>query len=382
MTRIKQNEKLKLYWNSSMENNNKIPIKNVYYMLCYAWNLFNYANKKIFGNEAFENIHNLLAKLLVEEVKKLIKRGFHHYYIEETTATSRLRGMVNFSNSFTQMTYIKKQMICTYDEYSNNVLFNQILKSTLLNMLNYPGLNLDLKKSIRKIIPSFNAVKTIAINNRDFSLLKFNRNNLNYQMIMHICKLYYLDLIASKADRGLEFPNFDGEQMPRIYESFLLNFYKIHLNSSEYSVSANNIKWNLDTNQAKEWADLFEIEENPGNRRTDIVIQNNEKQIQLILDAKYYENMLVPGYRSENRSTYIQSHLNQIRGYILDSRFSGSKYGALLYPSVNYDPRYEKGKFISIKGAPVIVKAVNLNSEWSQIEGDLLNFVEKVFNKR
>lgn len=39
-------------------------------------------------------------------------------------------------------------------------------------------------------------------------------------------------------------------------------------------------------------------------------------------------------------------HLNQLRGYILDSEFDGERIGALLYPMVNND--LKKGKVLSL----------------------------------
>ena len=65
---------------------------------------------------------------------------------------------------------------------------------------------------------------------------------------------------------------------------------------------------------------LFDEETNPGNR-TDIVIENNKK-IQLIIDAKFYKEALVKKYYSENELTYRASHANKVRGYMIDSDYN------------------------------------------------------------
>lgn len=59
--------------------------------------------------------------------------------------------------------------------------------------------------------------------------------------------------------------------------------------------------------------------------------------------------------------TYRTGHINQVRGYILDSTFNGKKYGALIYPTV-YKSEIEKG--LPIKNAPILIKTINLNQEW------------------
>ena len=65
--------------------------------------------------------------------------------------------------------------------------------------------------------------------------------------------------------------------------------------------------------------------------------------------------------------------MNQLRGYLIDSEFDGKKIGALLYPMVNDD--LGRGIVHAIEGAPIIVKTINLNDNWKNIERDLLDFV-------
>ena len=50
------------------------------------------------------------------------------------------------------------------------------------------------------------------------------------------------------------FSNFILEkQMQKIYEKFLLNFYKIHLEKLIYKVHAPSIQWKLEANENNEW---------------------------------------------------------------------------------------------------------------------------------
>lgn len=50
--------------------------------------------------------------------------------------------------------------------------------------------------------------------------------------------------------------------------------------------------------------------------------------------------------------------------------------GALLYPMVTDE--LQKGKAFTIKETPIFVKTINLNSEWRDIETDLLDFVQRL----
>jgi len=95
------------------------------------------------------------------------------------------------------------------------------------------------------------------------------------------------------------------------------------------------------------------------------------------MDVKHYKNAPVPSYQKQSVKTYQNTHINQVRGYILDSPFSGCKCGALIYPTVD-DERLERGTLLPITDAHIVVKTINLNQGWKEIEHNLLIFVKKV----
>lgn len=354
----------------------KVPIKNIYYMLCYAWNVTDYSDDTVCGTEEFDNIYNLLARILVKEVSLLLKRGFYREYVEKTETTSHLKGQININDSVQQRTIKSMKMVCVYDEYSDNVLFNQIIKATLIDFLKYSNLAKELQYKIRNLLLNFNDISAINVQKKHFSMLRFHRNNTNYIVLMNVCRLFRYGLIADMNEGSNKFADFiSEEQMQTVYEKFILNFYKMHLDKSIYKVHAPSIQWKLDDDES-EWEGLFEEEKNPGNRRTDIVVENKEKSIQFILDAKYYKETLVKKYYNDDELTYRAAHLNQVRGYLLDSEFVGKKVGALVYPALNAD--LSIGKVIRITGTPIIIKTIDLNSNWKNIEADLLTFVHKV----
>lgn len=372
----------------------KVPIRNVFWMLCYAWGLYDYSGNDYYDAGAFDNIYNLLAKMLIREVNILLKRGFHREYIEVTETTSKIKGQINITETINGMTLLKNKVVCTYDEYSDNVLFNQIIYSTILDFIRCQYVDNDLKKQLTKLRFQFSNIDYIRVDKHHFQKLLFNRNNINYLVIINICKLFRLGLIADQKEGKIKFGKFlDEKTMSRVYELFLLNFYKQKLNKKTYKVDTTHIKWQMDEDYDRSWDDLFNVVKNPADRRTDIVIENKSKKLQLIIDAKYYEKTFVNAYRSEDESRVRTAHINQVRGYVLDSEYwkhgdDAKVIGALIYPLSKELPLYvsnekvERGILYPITNSTIILKAINLSNEWEQIEADLLDFVarlEKVY---
>lgn len=108
-----------------------IPIQNVYYMLSYAFQVLNEQGYKSLATEQFNNTAELCAAILAKGISIQLKRGLGREYIPQSEALSTLRGKLDISESIKTQTMLKKQMVCTYDEFSVNSRSNRIIKSTV-----------------------------------------------------------------------------------------------------------------------------------------------------------------------------------------------------------------------------------------------------------
>ena len=112
-----------------------IPVQNIYYMLSYAFQALQAQNYKDLATEKFHNTAELCAAILDKGISVQLKRGLGRDYVPKSESLSTLQGKLNISESIKTQTLLKKQMICTYDEFSTNTQFNQIIKSTMLLLL-------------------------------------------------------------------------------------------------------------------------------------------------------------------------------------------------------------------------------------------------------
>ena len=348
---------------------NNIPIKNIYYMLCYAWNIIDEINEIEFGDENFENIYNLMAKILEKFLNSLIKRGFYKNYILVEEDLAMLKGKIDFSKSIKNNVINQKRLICQYDILSTNILFNQIIKSSLNKLINSKYLDEELKNKLIILSRYFIKIKDIKINNNTFKALKYHRNNIHYKFIINICKLIHNNFILDKNSDGNSGKFFidknEKKTMHRIYEKFVLNFYKFHY--PNFTIKPKKIKWQFENNRRF-----------IPNMKTDITIYNKEKC--LIIDTKFYKEIL----KEHNGKEMIRpSHLYQIYAYMNNIKFKGNIKGILLYAGTNeIIDKYEKEKFdYKIQDKDFSVKILDLSKEWKNIENQLNEIIEEFFKK-
>ena len=134
-----------------------IAIKNIYYMLAYAFQVLREQGYKDIETQEFESAGELCAAILEKGISLLLKQGLGCEYIPKTEAISAIKGKINVSASLKAQTLIKKQLVCTYDEFSINSYMNKIIKSTVLLLLKF-DISKERKKNLRKLMVYFSEV--------------------------------------------------------------------------------------------------------------------------------------------------------------------------------------------------------------------------------
>ena len=357
--------------------NSPIPIRNLFYILCYAWDILDIVDDIPIEEDCYDNAYNLLSRVFSYGVKRLIRSGFHRSYLEEHGDLSTIRGKILIGESIKTNSQFRNELICSYDEYSENNTFNQILKYTLDVLIVQDWLDSKILSELKNERFYFSGIDSIAPTRENCKKLHFNRFNDIYRLLIQISVMIYDNISPDEQNGKKVFKDFfRQERMESVFEKFILNFYKKKLSSHIYKVHAPYITWPIEHENDIIWEENFVIGGIPTNRRTDIVIENQKEELQMIFDAKYYEKTFVTAYMNSEDERVRTSHLNQVRGYLLDSRFKGDKIGALLYPTTTNDLR--QGIIFRIKRTPIIVKTLNLNNNWYDIEQDMLSFVDRI----
>ena len=202
-----------------------IPIRNIYYMLSYAFQVLNEQGYRKIATEQFHNVADLCAAILIKGISSQLKRGLGQEYVPKTETLSALRGKIAVSESIKTMTMLRNQMVCTYDEFSVNSRMNQIIKATV-KLLMYANISKERKKELKKQMLFFGEVTEIDLNTIDWNL-RYDRNNQTYKMLISICYLVVKGLLQTKSDGTVCLMDIlDEQRMCRLYEKFILEYYR------------------------------------------------------------------------------------------------------------------------------------------------------------
>ena len=343
----------------------QIPIENIYYLLCYAWNKLEEKDRVKVSVDDKTELLDLFAKILINGTTILLKRGIDRNYIDFTDEISGVKGKVQISQTLKSNLLFKQRTICTFDTFSSNILTNRILVSTIHSLSRTKGLNKDLKKELVSLQRMFSEVDLIQMNNSLFNQIKLNRNNRFYGFLMNVCQIIYENTLPSEEQGNYKFTDFtrDERKMNQLFEAFIRNFYRIEQNKYNI-VKKESIDWQFESDEVDSYQFVPKME-------TDITLENNTEKI--IIDAKYYRETMIINYDKEKIKS---NNLYQLFSYLLNQEDNTPKTinakGILLYPTIekDYDLQY-KYKTHSIE-----IKTVNLNSNWKLISNRLKEIIK------
>lgn len=342
-----------------------IKIKNIYYMLAYAYRTL--ASKEIceYETEEFEYIEDLFSLVLANGIYHQIKLGIGRSYIVKKELLSAPKGKIIVSELMKRSIKHSSDIVCCLNDLSVNTILNQILKSTILLLLKSAQVKQKNKKKLKKCLIYFSTVDVIDLNCVNWNNLQYTRNNNSYKLLINICYLISKGKIISESHGNLRIKKFtDEQQLYTLFEHFIYEYLKI--NYPKLNISRPHIPWNSDDGII----DLLPT------MRTDAVISYNNHA--LIIDAKFYSSSLTKNARFGNM-TINSANLYQIYTYVKNYSAVPKKNvsGLLLY--ANTDEKNPNMTY-RLDGNEIKVKSLDLDCEFSLVEEQLHDIVDAWLN--
>jgi 5-methylcytosine-specific restriction enzyme subunit McrC len=338
------------------EVNEHIKISNIYYMLAYAFQGLTAGIAAKYDSEEFENLHSLLAEIILRGLTRQIKRGIQRGYIPYTETLSGVRGKIDMSASIGQLSHLKRQLVCEYDEFSTDTPPNRIIKAAVTLLLRHGELSPEKKRGLKRLKEYLSTVKDLGLREVRFDVLKSARINSEYKLLLAVCKLLFDDLLMSESEGGNKLRSWlPDEKMHQLYERFVREYYRKH--HPEFHASASQIEWDLTAP-----ADTAFL---PAMRSDTTLTCDNRT---LIIDTKWYTRTMSAYF---GKKAYHSGNLHQIYSYVNNTAKgqSGNVHGVLLYAKTD-EVVAPDGDF-TISGNGVSVKTLDLSQDFTGIQAQL-----------
>lgn len=357
-------------------NRDKIPVRNWWHMLLYAWDLVEFNDRFKTELDRAPDLRALLTDILVFLMKHQVRRGLRGDYVERSEELRGVRGRIDFGETLRGLTMYRGRLHCEFEEFTLNVPRNQIIRSTLNDSLNRRFEDFEEERSehgrlvsdLEALLRMLYEIDRVRVTRRLIAseLRLLGRNEREYKLMLKICEMLQdPSMPDSGVSSDLEVVDWIQQREPRIFELFVANFYKLRLRGQGWDVSAQpTLKWNEPV--AREDGEL-----RLPAMRPDIVLRRagNPDQI-LVIDTKWYRSVTSEYYGNLNVHS---ANLYQMYAYLASQDYRSEAHrratGILLYGQTNEGKQRLRTE---IDAHPFRVETLDLTKEsWVEIEDDL-----------
>lgn len=345
-----------------MTSDKGILIKNIYYMLAYAFQELRQNNYAEIAGEDFDEIYDLFAEILTRGISFQLKQGLHREYIKREEFLNTVKGKININKTISLRTRNSNLVACDYDELSENNIYNRIIVTTVDILLKHSNVKKKTKSSLKRLMLFFSNVQPVEIKTIHWNTLRFDRNNRNYRMLLYICYFILDGLLMTTEDGQYKMREFSDDHMNRLFEKFVLEYFK--KKHPKLNARASQVEWNIDKELSTE--SILPI------MQTDIMLTIGQRT--LIIDTKYYGRTLQSQF--EKKSIH-NGNLYQIHTYVTEYDKDGTGYvdGMLLYAKTQ-ESITPDGQMKLAKGNTIFFKTLDLNQDFKKIENSLNSLID------
>lgn len=344
-----------------------IPIRNVYFLLCYAlgeWDAGEVVDLEALGE--MDRVQDLLGHVLARGVFSLARRGVDRGYQERAVELAGVRGKLDLGATLKGGLLSQGRTVCTVEEFTPDVIHNRILLATLHLLLRIPGLDPRVRADVGLAMDCLPGVSRVPLSSRLFHRVQLDRNQRQYRFLLSVCRLVLESILPSQSAGETSFLDFrrNRKRMWRLFELFVANF--LAREQTTFRVSG---QVRVDWFGAKAHS--------PGalglvpRLLPDVLAESQERRI--VVDTKFYRDPL----RARSGRPRLQaSHLYQMVAYLSNLQAAhpiGPEHeGILLYAFTGERLRID----LTLQGYRLQVRTLDLSQPWPQVHGELLGVLD------
>ena len=261
----------------------EIPITNIYYLLCYAWDVLE-EKDALADVDTLDStdLIDLFARVLVNGTRRLLRRGLDRGYLPRENEILGVRGKLLVTQTLRHNLLCHGRAACAWDELEYDTLPNRILKTTLQRLHDADELHAATRADVHDLLRWLAPVRGLEIHGEHFRRVQLHRNNRIYAFLLHICEFVHEHWLPAEHGGARRFRDFLRDALPKLFQNFVFNFFQREL-AGQWQVSNPHILWQLD--EANEDARVL-----LPRMETDVCLRRGGRAI--ILDTKFYAEAL------------------------------------------------------------------------------------------
>ena len=338
-----------------------IPILNVYYLLCYAWNHVQQDDTARLRIQEHDKAQDLLGKVLAGGVNQLMRRGLDRGYLERREDLAGIRGKLAVSETAKRALKARARAACDFEELSPDILRNRILRASMGRLVSRNDVNLSdkVRKELRSAYRKMPSVSPLHLTRSAFTRVQLAGGNRKlYRFLLSVCRLIHDSMVVDERTGRSVFRDFvrDKAKMWRLFEDFAAGFYRREQRTFEVRrQSPIRFRGTEGTTDA----DRTRIP----RMQADLVLKSPKRRI--ILETKFYRTVLRDGKLNS-------AHLYQLLAYLRNRQAAhpdGPRHEGILIYAQSGDPVRAD---VHLEGHRIQARTVNLDQDWEQIHDEML----------
>ena len=342
----------------------EIPIANIYYLLCYAWDALEEKDTLAEVSTAeCPELLDLFARVLVNGTRRLIRRGLDRGYLAREDHIPGVRGKLLVTQTTRHDLLRRGRAACLWDDLDHSTLPNGIIKTTLLQLHDHGPIAPETAADVYDILRWLAPIESIDLRADHFRRVQLHRNNRIYAFLLRLCQFIYEHWLPDEAGHTRHFRDFVRDGLPGLFEQFVFNFYRHEL-GTRWHITAPWIAWQMEFPNADALLLVPQM-------KTDVCLQAADRAI--ILDTKFYARALKES--AYGGPKLASGNLYQLFTYLRQKSIeSGWQHaeGILLYPWTTRDIHID----FTTHGHRIRAVTLDLRApHWHQISDRLLDLV-------
>lgn len=304
--------------------------------------------------------YDFMATHFLREAENIIQHRLVKNYVTRVEPTKNLGGRMLMNESMPFLIAKLPMVVCVKDNYSSEILLNQVMKSTLSAISSNRFIKEEIRKKSFVLMEAMPEIECQKLTKDLFIRIQFGRHTVHYKRMVHIARLLHeLTLLSHKRGNWSLFSaEIDEKTLNQLFEKFLFHFYRIEQN--EYRVSSEIMQWRLIGKQS-----LLPT------MKTDVSLTNKNSPEKIVIDAKFYKNIFQENF---GKSSFHSHNMYQLYTYLMHQPSSLSVRGILIYPynGIEVNEVYQWDERIKMA-----VMTINLEDSWTNIYDHLLSVLNK-----